>query len=346
MSDADLFAHTLSPRYGGSAGVGSATRNLASGLRQAGVSVNEVCGHGKYSRFAEEQWDLLTRGNSGNIIFPNYYLPPLGGSRAHKTVIIHDVLYRDIPGSATKKKSQWLDIVFSYLDRRADTLCFISEFSKSSFQNHFPWSKNARSIVVPNSINEDEFFYHPNHSRLTSPLIDIVTVSAYYPHKNFGTVVKLAQALQSEARFTVIGRAPSATELSGLMGDEQFADLPGNIVFTGYLPQEVMIRRIVDSDLFIFPSLYEGFGMPPVEAVALGVPVLASRLPPLSETLSGFCDFINDPLSIEEWVENIRSFKLRGTTESHLQDASANVIRRYSRLKIGTQMAINLALGK
>jgi glycosyltransferase involved in cell wall biosynthesis len=339
-----MFNHTLSLKYGGGAGVGSATRNLRHGLEKAGVAVREIGSEHAGNRFVREQMDLLTQSPGSNLIFPNYYLPPLGASKCRKIVVIHDVLYKDIPESTSSKKTAWLNFNFTYLLRRADTLSFISQFSRDRFLQYFPWAKSRQTVVIPNSIDENAFNLRPRQHSRTAGKFNITTVSAHYPHKNFETILSVATLLGNDYTFSIIGRAPSAEEMLALLKRAGLDRPPANVHFTGFLSEDSMIDRIGSSDLFLFPSSYEGFGMPPVEAVALGVPVIASLLPPIEETLGGLCTFVDNPRDPAEWIHNIRSIEKTPPTSAAMARASAAVIERYSRPAIGSLAARELGL--
>jgi glycosyltransferase involved in cell wall biosynthesis len=76
------------------------------------------------------------------------------------------------------------------------------------------------------------------------------------------------------------------------------------VVFTGYVPQEMMPLLINGAELLAFPSIYEGFGLPALEAMACGTPVLASDIPAFRETI-GEAGHLVDPYSIEEIADGL-----------------------------------------
>ncbi|MBI2052737.1 MAG: glycosyltransferase family 4 protein [Candidatus Ryanbacteria bacterium] len=77
-----------------------------------------------------------------------------------------------------------------------------------------------------------------------------------------------------------------------------------SIILTGYLPIEELVALYSGAELFCFPSLYEGFGLPVVEAMACGVPVVTSRVPSLKE-VAGEAAYLVDPTSIDEISEGM-----------------------------------------
>ena len=82
------------------------------------------------------------------------------------------------------------------------------------------------------------------------------------------------------------------------------AKLKGRIYFTGYIDDELLKQYFVNADLLVLPSFYEGFGLPPLEAMACGCPVIVSNVASLPE-VCGDAALYCDPCSYENIAENI-----------------------------------------
>ena len=76
------------------------------------------------------------------------------------------------------------------------------------------------------------------------------------------------------------------------------------LLFTGYLDDDELRALYSTCRIFIYPSLYEGFGLPPLEAMACGAPVIAGRVPALQEVLGNAARFV-DPMNVEALAESI-----------------------------------------
>ena len=87
---------------------------------------------------------------------------------------------------------------------------------------------------------------------------------------------------------------------------ESNLSLKKEVIFSGYCSQENLPALYRGASLFLFPSLYEGFGLPPLEAMACGVPVIASRVSSLPEVL-GEAAILVDPYNIKEIAEAIKN---------------------------------------
>lgn len=102
-----------------------------------------------------------------------------------------------------------------------------------------------------------------------------------------------------------------------------------DIILTGYVPPEDLNGIIQGADLFLFPPFYEEFGAPALEAMASGVPVIASRIPSLEETLGGGAIFI-DPNNVDHWAREIVSLINNKSRQSELIRLGAEQAKKYT----------------
>ncbi|MCA1593941.1 MAG: glycosyltransferase family 4 protein [Acidobacteria bacterium] len=130
----------------------------------------------------------------------------------------------------------------------------------------------------------------------------VLAVGTIEPRKNLSTLVRA---------FAEVVRHSPRTDLQlviaghkGWLSDALFAELKGSgvesrVVCTGYVSDEDLRALYSSCRLFVYPSIYEGFGLPPLEAMACGAPVVASRIPSLSETTGGAARLF-DPQNVDE----------------------------------------------
>lgn len=123
------------------------------------------------------------------------------------------------------------------------------------------------------------------------------------PRKNVPALIQafgaLPQSLRAAHQLIIVGRA-GPEEMAQLQAATQRAGLSANdVIYTGYAPDEDLIRLYGECALFVFPSLLEGFGLPPLEAMACGAPVIASHAASLPEVV-GRHDALFDPQRVEE----------------------------------------------
>jgi glycosyltransferase involved in cell wall biosynthesis len=130
----------------------------------------------------------------------------------------------------------------------------------------------------------------------------LLTVGTIEPRKNLGNLVRafvevLRRDPQSKLQLVVAGNKGWLT--SQLFAEVEASGVADRIVFTGYLFDDDLRALYSSCLLFIYPSIYEGFGLPPLEAMACGAPVIASRIPALIETTGGAARLF-DAASVED----------------------------------------------
>lgn len=187
-------------------------------------------------------WNL---GNDAPMLYPG-------------TTMIHDVIFYE----KDYKKGLWAlkcRIITNLNANRYDKIICPSYTTKNRIHSLFP-SIKENEIVVCNpgydhvlNFGEDEF---------ELPVQDYhLSVSSVLKNKNFDYIINLAKIRKNE-NFVVIGKKEKI--------EEMFEEIPINVYFTGYVPDSALKKLYCNCKAFISPSLYEGFGVPPIEAMAFG----------------------------------------------------------------------------
>jgi glycosyltransferase involved in cell wall biosynthesis len=173
---------------------------------------------------------------------------------------------------------------------------------------------------------EDEFFRIA--SRRTRPEPFLLCTSTIHPHKNLDRLVRaFAQfrASRPEFRLVITGvRGFSAGDVEKLVADLQCEDA---VDLTGWLPRSDLYNLFEHAHGFIYPSIFEGFGLPVVEAMAAGIPLACSDIEPL-RTLAGDAALRFDPARTEEIVSAME--RLAGDEELRAMLSKAGVERAAS----------------
>ena len=107
------------------------------------------------------------------------------------------------------------------------------------------------------------------------------------------------------------------------------APLAGSVIFTGYLPDEDLCALYSSCTAFVYPSIYEGFGLPPLEAMACGAPVIASRIPAIEEVVGSAGRFFS-PESTAELSHLILELVDSSSTRKDLAIAGCNRAVQFS----------------
>lgn len=211
---------------------------------------------------------LVGLGNTG----PAAYRP--------QVVTHHDITYVRHPESFSRTFATFYRLLAPRLLRGAEAVVTVSEFSRSEIATHHRVPVE-RVHVIPNAVATDFGADEPDRVPDPARRPYYLAVSSPAPHKNFARLVAAYARLAADRRpdLLVVGAA------TGVHRDGTAErDVPG-VRFLGRVDDAALRALYAGATAFVFPSLYEGFGIPPLEAQASGAPVLASDIPPVREAL-------------------------------------------------------------
>ena len=170
------------------------------------------------------------------------------------------------------------------------------------------YPENKISIVHP-AVDHDIYYVKRDREIINKLGIPdtskvILYVGSEYPRKNVPFLVEAVNQLKRkipEIKFLKIGtpQAPGAREK--LIELIEMLGLQEEVIFVGYVSENDIAKYYNAADLFVYPSLYEGFGMPPLEAMACGTPVVTSNVTSLPEVVADSAITI-DPHDIDAFV--------------------------------------------
>ena len=240
-------------------------------------------GNGRYLIWQQASLPRLLKPWRPDVFLAPYNTAPLLLPRHTQLVLVlHDLILLQSFGATTARAR----IVNSYRRRlipfsvaRSSYVLTVSEFSRNRILEHFP---KARVIVIPCTIPES-WFVRPRHLQQRDNYILLVTAPP--PHKN------TARALRAYARYVSMAGAGAANlRIVGLAGaGESFPaivqelGLSQRVTFEPFVSTATLQLLYRRSKAVLVPSLLEGFGIPVLEGMASGTPVIASRSSSLSE---------------------------------------------------------------
>jgi glycosyltransferase involved in cell wall biosynthesis len=253
------------------------------------------------------------------VLFPNYYVPPVLPRRLGRVgVVMHDFQYRHFPQNFSGRKRLWLRGSQEFAMRRADRVIAISGFVRDDAIRWFGDRIADKIAVVPNALCWDRF-----ESGLGQPRPEdrpyVLSVAAQYPHKNLDTLVRaFAEVARGNRDIQLVLCGQTYEGLHGVGGARggvgslvRELGLADRIKSTGFVDDPTLARWYQHAELFAFPSLFEGFGMPPVEALGFGLPTLTTRTTAMPETTMGMAETVDNPLDAQEWADKMTAM-LRG----------------------------------
>ncbi len=266
--------------------------------------------HGRLTGHAWEQLELpgYVKRHKATLLINLANSAPLTGGP--KIVTIHDLAFRRHPEWFSRKFAGYYRLMIPRIARSAAKVITDSDFSKGELMDLMGLAESDIR-VIPCAV--DSCF-----SPVTSDTVEhsryLLAVSSVDPRKNFQSVIRAFQQLnRSDLRLLIVGAAHEA--FSSSSGIEASA-ADNRIDFTGYVSDGELVDLYRHAELFVFPSLYEGFGLPPLEAMACGCPCVVSdagSLPEVCGDAAAYCD-PNNVVDIADKINMVLN-------DSHLRSA-------------------------
>jgi glycosyltransferase involved in cell wall biosynthesis len=248
-----------------------------------------------------EQLQLLRRTPPATQLFwsPHYNFPL--GVKSKLLVTVHDVCHLALPelihGPHRRAYARWM---FRALRRRATAVLCVSDFTKREFLRLVDATGEA-PVTVHNGV--DDFWFRLERGPRPHPRPYLLFIGNMKPHKNVGTLVDAFRRIapQVPQDLVLVGKHQGLLTADHA-AMESAATLGGRVRFTGELPRAEVGRFLAHADVFVFPSLYEGFGFPPLEAMACGCPTVVSRAAALPEVCGDATLYLNpaDPEDLSQ----------------------------------------------
>ncbi len=244
---------------------------------------------------------------------------PLRGSST--IVTIHDAGVFAIPEAYSRPFRTWYRLLHPQLGRRAVHMLTVSEFSRAELSRYLGIAGD-RFTVIPNG--GEHILRDPADKgilrRLGLSRRYVLAVSSHSAHKNFAGIQAAVQHMRGQD-FTLVfaGGANSRIFNPG--------EAPaGESVVTGRVTDAELRALYENAECFVYPSFYEGFGLPPLEAMTCGCPVVVSRaasLPEVCGNAAVYCD-PNDPADIGRALDEVlQSAELRSDLRRRGEERAA-----------------------
>jgi glycosyltransferase involved in cell wall biosynthesis len=242
------------------------------------------------------------------IHYPNFDLPLI--QTCPYIVTIHDLIYYLYPDQCPSKIAHYYArFMLRYAIKHARIILTDSHYSKQDLIRYFQLPEQKIQVIFPAA---DEWATHlPRHpvNKAKYGIVQpyIFYVGKHHPYKNIRTLLRAYTAdPEIYDRFQLVIAGKQDSRRRELYETAASLDPQHKIRFTGFVEEPELFDLYREAHLFVFPSLYEGFGLPPLEAMACGVPVITSNTTSLPEVV-GDAAILFDPLNVRALADAMRA---------------------------------------
>ena len=267
-----------------------------------------VDGSGGYTIREQLSIPLRLRRLGVDLYHSPHYVAPVVG-RVPTVVTIHDCIHLLFPQYLPNRfASRYAHFMIGRAVRKSARVLTVSEASRHDIIRFFPEANPDRISVIPNAIDpslledpgEEERRRVRERYQIGSRFV--LYAGNIKPHKNLERLIDAFGQLKRDGdtgdlSLLIIG--DEINQYPSLRRRVEAAGVRQDVRFFGFVPDRTLAALYRMASVFAFPSLYEGFGLPPLEAMACGTPVVTSRLSSLPEVV-GDAALLIDPYSVED----------------------------------------------
>ncbi len=301
------------------------------------------------NKFIWTAWSLprWVRKNGLDIYHTEYILPFFMPKQTKLITHIHDVSFKVYRQMISWRDIFFLDILIPWTIRRADKIIAVSKFTYDEIIKYFPKAKGKITIVynavaINNSLQRSEEV----RKKYNLPKKYILYIGTLQPRKNVAILIEAylknkkklgdiglviagnLQAHNIDKRISKI--SPTPTLPQGGRGQKEVA-------FPGFIAEKDKLVLIAKARAFVYPSLYEGFGIPILEAMSQGVPVLASDILSHKEVGGKACLYFK-PKDLDDLAEKMYDVCIDEKLRERLINLENERFKRFSWQKSAKKM--------
>jgi glycosyltransferase involved in cell wall biosynthesis len=265
---------------------------------------------------------MLARHDIDVLLNPGFTAPLF--ARCPQVTVFHDLQHKIHPEFFRVRDLPFWNMLLAGSAACSRRLIAVSDNTARDLAQRLPRAK-GKIAAVPHGVDPAFFEIakerreHRGSARPTRPFI--LVVSTLHPHKNLERAVEAFRHFRTahpEYRLVVAGLKGFAAR--GLQEQVRSLGLQEHIEFTGWIPRSDLYSLFAAASALLAPSLFEGFGLPLVEALAAGIPSACSAIPPFRE-IAGEIAYMFDPSSTDairealEMVTQNEDFRARAMVE-------------------------------
>ncbi|WP_366247709.1 glycosyltransferase family 1 protein [Terribacillus aidingensis] len=284
----------------------------------------------------------VKKGNFDLLHVP-FAIPPVNFSKT--LVTVHDILFEDFKEFFSKSTLKRLKLTTPITTRKCTHITTVSNYSKESIMEKYG-IEEQKITMIPNSLS---LSFENALNTVTSDTIHktkrelniiedyILFVGTVQPRKNIARIIesfKFSNAYNDLKLVIAGGRGWLYEEIFSLVKE---LNIENRVIFTGSISDIELANLYKGSTMLVYPTIAEGFGIPLLEAMASGIPIITSNTTALPE-VAGKAAIYVDPYNISEISDAIRTLLHESKTRDDLVEQGTKELSRYSRDKTSVEL--------
>jgi len=275
---------------------------------------------GKVNKFLWNFWTLpmYLRKNHVDIYHTQYITPWFVPKSVKIVTIIHDISFNFFPQFIKFSDLFFLKTLIPISLKRADKIIAVSEFTKEEIIKYYRINPEKIECVY-NSINDNFLTDEVSEEKVREVKIKynlpenfILYIGTLQPRKNIPQLIKAFGRIKDRLgnfKLVICGNKKSHNYDEKIEESIKTKNLENSVIFPGFIDEEDKKFVYKLAHVFVFPSLYEGFGIPILEAMSQNIPVLASNIPSLKEIAENGALYF-DVTSLDDFSKKLYSISM------------------------------------
>lgn len=256
-----------------------------------------------------------------NLIHSLHYSFPLLALGMKKIVTIHDLTFFIYPNLHILIKRYYFRFFIYMACKYADSIICVSDSTKKDLHKYIH-SINAKLYVVPLAANVPKISNESINVVKTKYGIRkqyLLFIGTLEPRKNIVNLIKAYSRLECRSSYQLVIVGKKGWYYNDFFDIVNELSLIDSVIFTGFVSTQEKFALLSHAVIFIYPSVYEGFGLPILEALSLGIPTITSNVSSMPEVAGNAAVLVN-PLSIEDISKAIRLLLTTPTILHYFQE--------------------------
>lgn len=263
----------------------------------------------KRSIFSQQFWSKEEETEQFDIFHsPFFYAPKM--KRAKLIITVHDLRLYRYPRTYNPLRYIFLKRAVKDAIRRADHIISISEFTKQEMITLCDVSPE-KVTVIHEAINREDFsglqiqnYQLPAEYQYLKDMRFLFTLGHIEPRKNYERLIEAFRQLKEKTENCDLKLIVAGKKYVDYKATVHLMEQTPDVIYLNFIPRELLLWLYQHAALFVFPSTYEGFGFPPLEAASLSTISAVSNISSIPE-VCGNCTFYFNPYDIDDMAQTI-----------------------------------------